>query len=87
MLCVCNNLQGPTQTHQQLGEQVIFSKWRVECLCFDYGHCVQEQSTRRKVDDLERQLRSSEALVAHLQDTLQQRNSELETLRSKVSHT
>ena len=34
--------------------------------------------------DLERQLRSSEALVADFQKTLQQRDSELETLRSKV---
>ena len=54
---------------------------------FDYGLCVQEQSSRRKVDDLERQLQSSEALVADLQDTLQQRDSELETLRPKVCHT
>ena len=47
--------------------------------------CVQEQSSRREIGDLERQLRSSEALVADFQKTLQQRDSELETLRSKVS--
>jgi serine/threonine protein kinase len=44
----------------------------------------QEQSSRREIGDLERQLRSSEALVADFQKTLQQRDSELETLRSKT---
>ena len=39
----------------------------------------------REIDDLERQLRSNEALVAEFQKTLQQRDSELEILRSKVS--
>ena len=43
---------------------------------------MQEQSNRREIGDLERQLRSSEALVADFQKTLQQRDSEL---RSKVS--
>ena len=62
------------------------SLWGVEYNCC-YGLCVQEQSSRRKVDDLERLLRSSEARVAHLQDTIQQRDLELETLRSKVSNT
>ena len=47
--------------------------------------CAQEQSSRREVNDLKGQLQSSEALVADLQKTLQQSNSELETLRSKVS--
>ena len=45
---------------------------------------MQEQSSRREIGDLERQLRSSEALVAEFQKTLQQRDSELETLRSTV---
>ena len=40
--------------------------------------------SRRKVDDLEEQLQSSKALVADLQKTLQERDSELETLRLKV---
>ena len=39
---------------------------------------IQEQSSRRE-------LRSSEALVADLQKSLQQRGSELETLRAKVT--
>ena len=38
----------------------------------------------RKIGDLERQLQSSEALAAEFLKTLQQRDSELETLRSKV---
>ena len=43
--------------------------------------CVQEQSSRREIGDLERQVKSNEA---DFQNTLQQGNSELETLRSKV---
>ena len=39
---------------------------------------IQEQSSRRE-------LRSSEALVADFQKSLQQRDSELETLRAKVT--
>ena len=48
-------------------------------------HCVQEQSNRREIEDLQRQLQSSEAIVADFQNTLQQRDSMLETLRAKVS--
>ena len=46
--------------------------------------CLKEQSSRSEIGDLERQLRSSEAVVADLKKTPQQRDSELETLRSKV---
>ena len=45
---------------------------------------VQEQSSRRVIGDLEGQLQFSEALVAEFQKTLQQRDAELERLRSKV---
>ena len=48
-------------------------------------HCVQEQSSTREIGDLERKLRSSVALVVDFQKSLQQRDSELETLRAKVS--
>ena len=37
------------------------------------------------VDDLEKQLRFSEALMTDVQKTPQQKDSELEVLRSKVS--
>ena len=47
--------------------------------------CVQEQSNRKEVYDLKGELRSSKALVAGLQNTLQQRDLELDTVRSKVS--
>ena len=46
---------------------------------------IQKKSGRKEVDDLERQLQSSKALVADLEKTLQERDSELETLRLKVS--
>ena len=46
--------------------------------------CLKEQSSRSEIGDLERRLQSSEALVADLKKTPQQRDSELETLRSKV---
>ena len=39
----------------------------------------------RELAQTQQQLRSSEALVADFQKTLQQRDSELETLRSKVN--
>ena len=42
---------------------------------------MQELSNMREVNDLKGQLQSSEALVADLQKTLQQRDSEM---RSKV---
>ena len=42
-------------------------------------------SNTREVGEMKAQLQSSEALVADLQQTLHQRDSELETLRSKVS--
>ena len=48
-------------------------------------HCVQEQSSRREIGDLQRQLQSSEALVADFQKTLQQRDYTLEKLRAMVS--
>ena len=51
----------------------------------NYDCRVQEMSNMREADDLKGQLQSSEALVADLQKTLQQRDSELATLRSKVS--
>ena len=44
-----------------------------------------EQSSRKEIRDLKRQLQSSEALMADFLKTLQQRDSELETLRAKVS--
>ena len=47
--------------------------------------CVQEPSGRRKIVDLEQQLQSSEALVADYQRGFQQRDSELEALRAKVT--
>ena len=47
--------------------------------------CGQEQSSRREVGDVEQRLRSSEALVADFQKSLQQRDLELETLRAKVT--
>ena len=55
-------------------------------VCTNCGLCVyiQEQSSKREVDDLKEQLQSSEALVADLRNTLQQRDSELETQRAKV---
>ena len=82
------------QQLRQLRQQVIFTyivyyetradceHWTSDCLSV----YMQEQLSRREIGDLERQLRSSEALVAdfQLQKTLQQRDSELETLRSKV---
>ena len=40
----------------------------------------------RDIEDLQRQLQSIEALVADFQKALQQKGSELETLRAKVSH-
>ena len=55
-------------------------------MTLDYDCCVQEQSNRKKIGDLESQLQLSEALVADFQKTLQQRDSELEILRSKVGH-
>ena len=48
---------------------------------------IQEQSNKKEIDDLKGQLQSSEALVVDLQKTLQQRDSELETLRPQVSLT
>ena len=47
--------------------------------------CVQEQSVKKEIGDLERQLRSSETLVVDLKKTVQQRDSELKTLKTKVS--
>ena len=66
---------------------VIYEEWRddFEHWCTNYDCHVQEMSNTREVDDLKRQLQSSEALVADLQKTLQQRDSELAILRSKVS--
>ena len=46
---------------------------------------IQEQSSRKEVCDLERRLCSSEALVADFQKSLQQRDSELEALKAKVT--
>ena len=46
--------------------------------------CVQEQISWREISDLTRQLRSSEDIVADLHRILQQKNFELETLRTKV---
>ena len=48
-------------------------------------HCVQEQSSRREIGYLQTQLQSSEAIVADLKKILQEKDSELETLRPKVS--
>ena len=47
--------------------------------------CIQEQSSRREIGDLQRQLESSEALVADLRKTVQQRDSELNAVEPKVS--
>ena len=47
--------------------------------------CVQEQLSRREIDGLKKQLQSSGAQVADLWNTLQQKDSELRILRSKVS--
>ena len=44
---------------------------------------VQEQCSRRDIEDLQQQLQSSETLVAEFQKTLNQRDSELETLKQK----
>ena len=41
---------------------------------------------KREVDDLKEQLQKSETVVTNLQNTLHQKDSELMTLRSKVSH-
>ena len=46
--------------------------------------CVQEQSSRREIDNLKQGLQSSESLVADFQKSLQLKDSELETLREKV---
>ena len=54
--------------------------WTTDCLSV----YIQEQSSRREIGDLMSQLQSSEALVAEFQMTLQQRDSELETLRTIV---
>ena len=52
------------------------------------GLPVQEQSSRREIDDLKKQVQSSEALVADLKKkALQQRDLELDTARPKVSLT
>ena len=45
---------------------------------------MQEQSSSIEIDDLKEQLQSSEATVANLQNDLQQRDLELETLTAKV---
>ena len=45
---------------------------------------VQEQSTKMKISDLQVQLRSSEVLIADLQKHAQQRDLELERIKSKV---
>ena len=47
--------------------------------------CVQEQYSRWDMRDLQRQLQSSEALVADFKKILQQRDLELEVLWAKVS--
>ena len=41
-------------------------------------------TTNIELSQAQQQLQSSEAVVAHFQKILQQRDSELETLRSKV---
>ena len=66
---------------------MIYKEWRgdFEHWCTNNDCRVQEMSNTREVDDLKRQLQSSEAPVADLQKTLHQRDSELEILRSKVS--
>ena len=51
-------------------------------VCFE----MQEQSSKKEIGDLQRQLQSSEALVDECLRTLQQRDSELEMLRSKVGN-
>ena len=73
---------------QQLREQVIFITWSTTgqwILNYWLYPCAQEQSSRREIGDLEKQLQLSEALVADFQKTLQQRDSDLETLRLKVN--
>lgn len=45
---------------------------------------VQVQSSRKEIQDLQQQLRSSEALVADLQKTVQQRDFKVETLSPMV---
>ena len=46
--------------------------------------CVQEQSSKLELGNLQRQLSSSEALRADLQKHVQQRDLQLETMKSKV---
>ena len=78
------------QQLRQLRQQVIFIPWSTmrQEQYVNIGlltvFCVQEQSSRLEIDDLERQLQSSEALVADLKENLQQRDTEPEILRSKV---
>ena len=80
------SLQAKSMAQWQLQQQVheLHCEVTLNIVILTLFLFIQEQSSRRDINELKGELRSSEAVVAELQNTLQQRDLELDTVRSKV---